>query len=262
LLCCSVLFWVFAGCHLYVVTAQTKFRRCSPAERRRRFHAWAAFWLETVLRTFCRLTACRIEFTLPAATSPPPAIVIINHRSAIDLLISYVMLSRSGYRDLRYVAMREIKAIPVAGRFTLETGCCLVKRHNDPDDIGRIRDFAQVAGRDGATVVIFPEGTTYGNPSFLTPTHADYAQVLPPRLGGIKILVRELPEYAVLSLTIDWRGNDGVWLERMTQLVERGLSVEGEYVSDIRERPVEVWLVEEWHRKDAKLLGSLASRQG
>jgi len=253
---CLTLLLLGAGGQFRLISFMDKLRRASPAEHRTRIYAWSLRWAERLMSVFSDIINFSMAYRLPVRKdqAPPPAIVVVNHRSTFDLMIVYSALWRMGYCKVRSVAKVETGRVPVIGRGAIEVGAALVSRSRDPADLERIRLCALGAAEDGACVLIFPEGTTYGDAVFQTRSSIAYRNVLPPRFGGVRTLCQALPDYPVLSLTVDWLDIIGAYdTTRLYSLVGKEMIVEAEYLADVAGRPVEQWLTEEWLRKDQRL---------
>ncbi len=94
----------------------------------------------------------RIEGAPPL--TPGPRLVVSSHRSAIDVLIA---LSLFGGRILSH---GDVARWPVLGKLAKRTGTIFVDRKNSASGAGAIRQIRKEL-RNGSTVTVFPEGTTY-----------------------------------------------------------------------------------------------------
>jgi len=259
LLFCLGLLLFGAGLHLRWLGFIDNWRGLTPTEHRTRVYGWGLLWADRLLSLFGSLVDLDIDYRLPPPGLRPPAIVIANHRSSLDPLLILAALKRMGYGKVRSIAKEEAACLPVVGRGAREMGSAFVTRRRDPDDIERVRQCALGASRDAACVLIFPEGTTYGDEAFRTRSDVAYQHVLPPRFGGVRTLLEVLPDYRVLSLTIDWQGIDGAHdIGHLRPLAGKRLVVEAVYLDHAPTKPVEEWLTEEWLRKDRRLADSLA----
>ncbi len=255
LIVCLALLLIGAGIQLRWMALLDRLRGLGAAAHRDRVYAWSLRWADRLMNVFGDIVDFGIAYRLPLRRDPPPpAIVVVNHRSTFDLLIVYAALWRMGYRKVRSVAKAETVKVPVIGRTAREIGSAFVSRTRDPADLERVRRCALGAAEDGACVLIFPEGTTYGDAVFLTRSDVDFHNVLPPRFGGVRALCQTLPDYPVLSLTVDWLDIQGAYsTARLYALVGKKMIVEAEYLDGIAGRPVERWLTEDWLRKDRRL---------
>ncbi len=101
------------------------------------------------------LAAAGVRLRISGPTRlPAGALVVANHLSWIDVLA----LEATG--PVRVLAKREIRDWPVVGALAVRAGALFVDRsalRTLPDTVARTAD----ALRDGATVGVFPEGTTW-----------------------------------------------------------------------------------------------------
>jgi len=222
------------------------------AEHRERVCRWAMRWSGRAICVFGRLISCRFEFRLPERLrARRPAVVVVNHRSTFDILLMLAALRQMGYTKARFVAKREAGAVPVVGRAAREMGCAFISRRGDAADLETIRARAAEALRDDACLVIFPEGTTFHNPAFVSKRVGEYRHVLPPRASGLKAAMAVLAAWPVLSVTLDWGDIEGAdTVGGMAPLYGKAIVVDGEYVAGPANEPIEQWLNREWKRKD------------
>jgi 1-acyl-sn-glycerol-3-phosphate acyltransferase len=218
------------------------------------FYAWTMKWGLRLFRTFT--TIMRVKVTIDPESVPctEPCIIIANHRSEFDVFMLPAMIAILGVKRMRGIVKREVGTKAVFGPAVRSTGCALVSRGKDPHDAERVKRCALGARDDGATVALFPEGTLYGNPAVHTPGKERYREVLPPRYGGVKILRDALPEYPVVSVTIDWNGIPaGTSMSGLHCLYRGHLHLSARKVEIADGEDVPTWLEREWRRKDAYL---------
>ena len=88
---------------------------------------------------------------------PPgePAIVVANHESWFDVFALVVHLPV----DYRFVGKVELTRIPFFGRSWLACGHIAIDRSDRQKAIESLREAGESLRRDGAVVVMFPEGT-------------------------------------------------------------------------------------------------------
>jgi 1-acyl-sn-glycerol-3-phosphate acyltransferase len=148
---------------------------------------------------------------------------------------------------------REAAAAPIIGRSVIETECAFLARGTDKSgDLAEIAKCARTASLDNASVVIFPEGTRFRGPK----EGSGFERVLPPKSGGLKVLLDEIPMYPVLSVTIAWnrdiRNGKDVASSLGTYNGAR-VTVSAEIVNRLQARNADEWLQNEWRRKDEVL---------
>jgi 1-acyl-sn-glycerol-3-phosphate acyltransferase len=81
-------------------------------------------------------------------------LVVSSHRSAIDILIATSLFGG------RILSRGDIADWPIAGRLARRTGTIFVDRDSQASGAAAIRQIRR-ALRDGHTITVFPEGTTY-----------------------------------------------------------------------------------------------------
>ena len=97
---------------------------------------------------------------LSELTPQEPCLFIANHVGALDPLIHIAISTR----PVAFVAKIEAKKIPVVGRFIRAIDGVFLDR-NDPFQAVRVfREAVNFMRKDGASFVIFPEGTRQKNP--------------------------------------------------------------------------------------------------
>lgn len=238
---------------LYAMLAWHRLATVPPVRRRKAVARWQCRWGRRAFAAVRAVLGVRTRFTChgggPQGT-PGPYIVVANHRSSLDILVLLAYLGDMGCVDLRWILKRQLFFAPAVGRSCLETGCAYVARGGDPADILRVRRCAATAGHDDASVVIFPEGTRYASPK----EGSGLSHVLPPKVGGVLALRRELPDYPVLSVTIRWTGGpEGRTALDGEGFVGKTVVAEAEIRTDIDDRTIASWLQDEWQRKDRLL---------
>ncbi len=94
----------------------------------------------------------RTEGRAPLATGG--RLVVSSHRSAVDILIATALFGG------RILSRGDIAKWPVAGRLARRTGTIFVDRESSSSGASAIRQIRR-ALKEGHTVTVFPEGTTY-----------------------------------------------------------------------------------------------------
>lgn len=225
------------------------FGRGDEGEYRRRAGRWQILWGSVIYAALRLFLGIRDEVRLPALRRDRPVIVIANHRSMVDMLLIAVMLGRRGLKDLRWVMAEERRRDPLIPWACAEAGSVFIPRDRGDDAVEALRQCAAKARADGASVVIFPEGTRFRGPK----EGSGLRHVLPPKPRGFSTFREELPGYPVLSLTILWRGlGGGRRLEKMREYVGRRLLFTGALVERIDGTDAE-FLDEEFKKKDAAI---------
>ncbi len=249
-----LVFLLVATPQLYAMLAWHRVAAVPPFRRRKAVARWQSAWGVRFFRIVSAVMNVRADIRVPReASAGVPVIVVANHRSSLDIPALFAALARAGRADLRWILKRQLFAVPSIGRSCKETGCAYVARGGDPEDISRVRQCAADAHHDGATVVIFPEGTRFSGPRH----GSGFAHVLPPKVGGVLALRRSLPDCHVLSVTIRWTGGpEGRTMFDGESFVGKTVVAECALHTDIDGRTIASWLHEEWLRKNRVLVAS------
>jgi len=190
-----------AGPHLLWILYVVPIFSRSESRHRDRLFAWQTFWTKSLQNVFARLMGLRIEYDVPKSATADPAIIIANHRSWLDIFLVGGGLYRVGLFRLTAIVKREIRKVPVLGRFSEAIQCAMISRRDREGDLQKIRQCARDSRNADASVIIFPEGTRYRKES---DRRRGYDQVLKPKVGGLHTLLRELPDYRLLAVTVHW----------------------------------------------------------
>lgn len=130
---------------------------------------------------------------------PKQCLVISNHRSSFDILIIFGVLRKLGIHNARWVIKNVLRHAPVIGRLCVESGCAFIKRFGDPRDQEIIRQKAMKAREEGASMIIFPEGTRFnGKPG------EGFKNMLWPRPRGFSLMQQQFSDMPVLMITHYW----------------------------------------------------------
>lgn len=241
-----------AAPHFVALLVAARFRGERAGPHRRRVAAWQVAWGDRVFRIVCAVLRIDVELRTPCPLvthAMPPSIVVANHRSTLDILLVMSLLRRMGRDDVRWVLKRELRAAPLVGVSCAEAGCAFVARARDGRDLDEIASCAGLAHADGASVVLFPEGTRFVRPREGGP----FTRVLPPKVRGFSTLVERMPGHAVLSVTLYWDvGDDGRTMFDTAAHVGRRVIAEATF-AEVPVGRADEWLAEEWVRKDRRL---------
>lgn len=240
-----------AAAHLYGIWLVTWIFR-APAARRRWAGAWRGWWGDQALKAVCFCLDIRVDFDLPeetAATRGMPMLVIANHRKTLDILILATLMRRCGRPQARWVLKRQLRHRALyIGHSCIMTECAFVGREGDVRDLAEIDRCARRAREDGASVILFPEGTRFA----ARRRRDGFSQVLPPKRGGFAVLREALPDYPILSVTLHWEGKDGRTMFDSHSAVGTRLRVTCRVIPP--EAVVgDAWLEGEWREKDREL---------
>jgi 1-acyl-sn-glycerol-3-phosphate acyltransferase len=116
-----------------------------------------AKWLQRSSRRVLRIF--RVE-TQSVGSVPLNGLLVCNHLSYLDVLVLAALTPSL------FVAKSEVRRWPVFGWFARLAGTIFVER-NKPSQTGQSADKIAVALRNGALVVLFPEGTSSGGETVL-----------------------------------------------------------------------------------------------
>lgn len=124
--------------------------------------AWVGVWSAGLLRLF----AIEVDLAGAVPTEPRAAgrLIVANHRSAIDVAI--LLRIFGGHM----VSRSDLAGWPLVGAAARKVGTVFVDRANAWSGAGAIRDIRRLL-REGQTVILFPEGTTFDGDE-VRPFHA------------------------------------------------------------------------------------------
>jgi 1-acyl-sn-glycerol-3-phosphate acyltransferase len=126
--------------------------------RRRRVGWWARRMLEVM----------GIALDLRGSLRAAPVLLVSNHVSWLDIL------AVDAVRPARFVSKADVRHWPLLGFMVACGGTLFIERERKRDALRVVHQVA-AALRDGATVAVFPEGTTGAGPALL-PFHANLLQ--------------------------------------------------------------------------------------
>jgi 1-acyl-sn-glycerol-3-phosphate acyltransferase len=137
---------------------------------------WSALWIsvallvavvtrnqEVALRMARRLWAPGLRWVsgaqvivepLPEIDWSRPHVFVMNHQSSLDIVVAFMVLPV----NLRFVAKHVLKYVPFLGWYMWATGMIFVHRGRRGAAMGSLVEAAARV-RDGANVLVFPEGT-------------------------------------------------------------------------------------------------------
>ena len=257
-----VLYSVVSAAHLYIVWGWSKLTGASRSVKRRRVGHLHVWWGN---RYFHLISWCmgfkgsfKISESVRKLDPDQPFIVVSNHQSLLDNLALPVLLRKIGIRDVRWVLKKGIRhrALHI-GHSMIAMECAFVGRNGHAQDKFKVKRCAWAAKEDGASMVIYPEGHRFVHSRI----KRNYRNVLCPRTKGFQIILDELPDYPVLSVTLNWVGKsyDGTSFWNTAFVAER-LEMECEvYLPEEARR--DGWLTEEWRRKDDRLSGEMETSE-
>jgi 1-acyl-sn-glycerol-3-phosphate acyltransferase len=142
-----------------VVIVLLRFPTLPPAGR----HARIAWWSAKMLRLLGARLQVRGRF------KPGAKLIVANHVSWLDILAIHAACP-----EARFVSKADVKAWPLVNRLVAAGDTLYIEREKRRDAMRVVHQMAD-ALRAGATVAVFPEGTTGLGPELL-PFHANLLQ--------------------------------------------------------------------------------------
>jgi 1-acyl-sn-glycerol-3-phosphate acyltransferase len=136
-------------------------RGLAPDERARVFDRWMRRWSRRLLRIF------GVELQATGAIPPRGArarLVVASHRSPVDIPI---LLAHFGGHTL---SRADLEGWPLLGAAARDAGTIFVDRTQKASGASAIRTIRRLLA-EGATVIVFPEGTTFAGDE-VHPFHA------------------------------------------------------------------------------------------
>lgn len=137
--------WSVLWITLALVVALVTGKRSAPLAMARRI--WAPALIRAAGARY------RVE-PLPAADFSRPHIFVMNHQSMLDIACAFAAIPV----DLRFVAKSVLRHVPFVGWYMWMTGMIFVDRSRG---VRALRNLARAAAqiREGASILVFPEGT-------------------------------------------------------------------------------------------------------
>jgi 1-acyl-sn-glycerol-3-phosphate acyltransferase len=237
------------GCGISALKLRRRLRKENEEWLRKEAARSQLFWTIATFRTVRAIARMRLCVDVTADDQRrlwhTPAIVVSNHVHALDIpFIAWFLSMYCGQKDLRWVVKEEIRRWPAIGYSCTAAGSAFVGR--DPKramhDLKAVRACAKRARNEGASVIVFPEGTRFKKPDPSSP----YRRVLPPHPIIISVLLKIFQDCPVCSLTLCQHpgGNE--------KLLDRTLYAQARVtdVNDVRQ-DVRAWLTQEWDQKEA-----------
>ena len=114
------------------------------------------------------LTVMGIRLETVGALQPAPVLLLANHVSWLDIL------AIDAWRPVRFVSKADVRKWPLLGFMVACGGTLFIERERKRDALRVVHQMAD-ALRAGASVAVFPEGTTGAGP-LLLPFHANLLQ--------------------------------------------------------------------------------------
>jgi len=162
---------------------------------------WHQTWAGLYRRMFKSILGLRMHRQVRELTYSDRYILVLNHQAALDHLEGAGAAEELDLKDVRWVVKEAMRSAPGLGNSLERAGFAFVSRNGDVRDKERIRQMAQLARADGASVALYPEGTRFNG---IPRQGARYTRLRDPKAGGLEVLCEELPEYRILVVCIDW----------------------------------------------------------
>jgi lyso-ornithine lipid O-acyltransferase len=125
---------------------------------------WVHRWCRRIVRSLGLV--CEVDGSLPGALAAKGdgfEAVVCNHLSYLDILLM------SSVQPFVMVAKTEVKAWPLFGWLTAQSGTVYVERGGKPETYPVVNAAMAEAYRSGLPVLFFPEGTTTDGQSGVLP---------------------------------------------------------------------------------------------
>lgn len=211
----------------------------------------ATLWGMVMLKGAFWFNRVRVDFEADPHTQEydGPYIIIMNHQATFDIGLAYYIMWRLGKRHIRWVLKKELRKAPLVGSACAEMKSAFVDRKDRDQAETELRNFSDYLKKDNISPCIFVEGT---RATLKKLEKSDFQHVLNPRPLGLAILHENLPDWPILSVTIDWQNtNNGVTIFG-TSIWRSVIKVSTRvYQADEIGEDISKWLLkEEWPRYD------------
>jgi 1-acyl-sn-glycerol-3-phosphate acyltransferase len=143
------------------------------------------------------LRALGVRLEVEGALAPAPVLLLANHVSWLDIL------AIDALRGARFVSKADVRHWPLIGYLVASGGTLFIERERKRDALRVVHHVAE-ALREGATVAVFPEGTTGPGPTVL-PMHANLLQAAIATAMPVQpVALRYADATAAFSPAADW----------------------------------------------------------
>ena len=139
-------------------------------DREETIHRMARLWAKMYLA----VAGINVRIEGLARLGSPPYVLMVNHQSALDIYALLAALPLS----FKWIAKRQLFRIPVFGWAIRKAGYISIDRENAREALKAMEKAAQRI-RQGATIIIFPEGTRSAD-----------GKLLPFKKGGFTLALR------------------------------------------------------------------------
>ncbi|MEP7057818.1 MAG: lysophospholipid acyltransferase family protein, partial [Caldimonas sp.] len=140
-----------------------------------------------------------VRLDVSGVLPPKPVLLVANHVSWLDIVVIHSI------EAVRFVSKADVQRWPVVGNLVAEAGTLFIERNNLRDTLRVMHDVAQML-REGASVALFPEGTTGGGRTLL-PFHAGLMQAaVAARVPAQPVALRFSDRHASFSAAAAYMG--------------------------------------------------------
>lgn len=208
-----------------------------------------SFWMKRVVNI--RLN---VSGSLPDHPAP---IVICNHQSWFDIPIVQDTVALQG-PIIKFLIKRQLVWVPIIGWICLLLDFPRLYRGSHEE--ARAQDYAaiesassELSSQPGA-LLVFAEGTRFTKAK-RERLNSPYTRLLPPRVGGLKILKANAdPDTPVVDMTIDYRGDTNFWRCLHGANQDIYITMDTFRLGDIED--ISDWLSERWQIKERAMTRS------
>lgn len=141
-------------------------------ERQETIHRIAHLWA----RMYLAVAGIKVRTGGLKSITSPPYVFMCNHQSALDI---YALLAGLPV-SFKWIAKRQLFAIPVFGWAIKKAGYISIDRENAREALKAIEEASKRI-REGANIIIFPEGTRSAD-----------GKLLPFKKGGFTLALRAM----------------------------------------------------------------------
>ncbi len=140
--------------------------------RQETVHRLARLWA----RMYLAVAGIEVRIEGFSRIPSPPYVFMCNHQSALDI---YALLARLPL-SFKWIAKRQLFSIPIFGWVMKKAGYISIDRENAREALKAIEQASQRI-REGANIIIFPEGTRSAD-----------GRLLPFKKGGFTLALRAM----------------------------------------------------------------------
>ena len=197
-----ILFMGLVGApYLVIQIVRARLGGKSEGQKRQLFNQWEiniGLMLHWIIKYIWRV---EVEYHFEQPIPKGPYLFVINHRSSWDHIFLAFIFRYLNVDDIRSVQKWEMRKAPLLGYANRAGGHVFVKRNGDSQDTIRVQASAVQANQDGASFLIYPEGTRW---TLARAAKSRFKHLLGIRPKGFMILVDSLVSHRILSVNFDW----------------------------------------------------------